>query len=61
MRAKFRFTRDFDYPVRPGVEIAYRAGSELVIPKEHAEAAQAAGAGDFLEEPAEDKPKKAKT
>jgi hypothetical protein len=52
MRAKFRFDRDFDFVAREPVhyEVEYKAGQELVIPKEHAEAAKAAGAGSYVNE-----------
>ena len=48
MRSKFRFTADFTFVVKPGLEIAYSASSELIIPEAHATAAKAAGAGDFV-------------
>lgn len=50
MRSKFKFARDFDYVAREPVyfEVAYKAGQEVTIPKEHADAAKAAGAGDFV-------------
>lgn len=52
MRQKFRFTKDFDFVITsPRREVAYKAGTEAVIPKEHAEAAIAARAGAYVDEP----------
>ena len=51
MAAWFRFDRSFDFRVKPGVEVAYLAGMVLLIPDAHAEAADAAKAGERIERP----------
>lgn len=51
MRQKFRFTKNFDFQIAsPRSEVAYTAGTEAIIPKEHAEAAIAAKAGAYVDE-----------
>lgn len=49
MRSKFTFKKDYNHVIREPVyaEVAYKAGQEVVIPKDHAEAAIAAKAGDY--------------
>lgn len=58
MRRPFRFTRDIDITVGPGRLVAYKAGHELIIPLDHANAAISAGAGDYV--PAAEAPRKKK-
>lgn len=53
MRQKFRFTKDFDYRIDTRREVGYRAGEELIIPQAHADAAVAAGVGEFVDAPEE--------
>jgi hypothetical protein len=48
MPKRVRFTRDYDHPVDPRTDVAYKAGSELLVPSAHADAAVAAGAADIL-------------
>lgn len=48
MATRYRFDRDYDHPVRPSVDIAYKAGQEVIIPDAHAVAADQAGAGTRL-------------
>lgn len=51
MAARYRFDKDFDFKVRDKSSgslvstVAYRAGTEALIPDDHADAADAAGAG----------------
>ncbi|MDB5597382.1 MAG: hypothetical protein JWM36_4343 [Hyphomicrobiales bacterium] len=49
MRLPFRFAQSFDHAIRPGLVIAYKAGHELIIPRDHANAAIQAGAGDYVQ------------
>lgn len=60
MRQRFRFTKDYDHQIAsPRSEVAYKAGTEQIVPKEHAEAAIAAGAGAYVTDPAPRKKTKA--
>ena len=51
MATWFRFDRPFDFRVRLGVEIAYPAPFEGLIPETHARAAEKAGAGARIQKP----------
>jgi len=46
-----RFTKDYDHPVRYGVDVAYKKGMELGIPEAHYEAAKAKGAVEDIPAP----------
>lgn len=48
MSKRVRFTKDFDYPVKRGVVVAYKVGMEMSVPDPHADAAVAAKAGELL-------------
>lgn len=50
MSKTVEFTRDYDHPVRFGVDLAYKAGCTLSIPEAHAEAAVKAGAGRIVQD-----------
>lgn len=47
MSKRVRFTKDFDFPVKRGVVVAYKAGMEVSVPDPHADAAIAAKAGEL--------------
>jgi hypothetical protein len=49
MAQRLRFTRAFDFRVKPTVTIAYKAGMEMLVPDGAAQAAVAAGAGHVVE------------
>jgi hypothetical protein len=49
MAQRIRFTRDFDYRVKPTVTIAYKAGMELLAPEGAAKAALEAGAANVVQ------------
>jgi len=57
MAQKVKFIKDFDYRAGPRVEIAYKKGTEKLIPEAHYEAAKAAGVIEALPEVKAEEPK----
>ena len=51
MACWYRFSKPFDFVVKRGVEIAYPAGMEKLVPEAHAKAADAARAGQRIPKP----------
>ncbi|MDB5733344.1 MAG: hypothetical protein JWQ03_3239 [Variovorax sp.] len=50
MAQRLRFTRNFDFRVKPTVTIAYKAGMDLLVPDGAAKAALQAGAAEAVEQ-----------
>jgi hypothetical protein len=61
MAQKAKFTKDFDYSPRFGVDIAYKKGSEELLPEGAYEAAKAAGVIEDASEPKAEEAKPAKS
>lgn len=59
MAVRYRFKKDWDHSVKYGVDVAYKAGTEDLIPEAHADAADAAGAGERVDEGKKSKVEKA--